>query len=215
MADCPHPEDTPEDRLARLARAIRPPAGLERRLHEELARLERTHARRRLRRVRAAAALGALAVGGLLVLAALLPPAPVRAAVAHLEHEQTLAGALDRGEAERWLARAPLPQGTALLLGKDCLVRGLWVKHLRLRLPDGRVVEALLDRSGRWRGLDGRAGTAGGLVWRAAARGRLTVLAFGAGDASELGPLVRALLTAAGPGPASHHDDKAGGGSTT
>ncbi len=214
MADRPRQEDI-EGRLARLARAPRPPAGLEGRLYEELARLERARARRRLRRVRAAAALGSLAAAGLLALAALLPPASVRAAAAHLEREQALAGALDRGEAERWLAHAPLPPGTALLLGKDCLVRGLWVKHLRLRLPDGRVVEALLDRSGRWRGLDGRAGTARGLGWRAAARGRVTALVFGAADAPGLGPLARALLTAAGPGPASHHDDTAGGGSTT
>ncbi len=197
-----------DERLRTLLRRPAVPADLAARLRANLAE-QRRQARRRLRaRALAAALAGALAAGLWLALPAQRQPAPlVEAALRHLEEERSLEG-VRTGPPLRWLARAglTLPPGAHLLLTKNCVVAGVLVRHLRLVLADGTVTEVLVETGGRWQGRLPSRGRTGGRAWRVAARGAVTVLAFGPPEASEaLAGLGRALLH--GPARPRHPND--------
>lgn len=143
---------------AMLRRALhrpRPPAGLREQLHENL-RLQRRAERRSHTAWRALAA-GVLLLAGV---AGLLwqgqptrqaVPATVAAARQHAQDEAALRET-DRAAMAAWVRSvgASLPASARVLMFKDCVVGGVAVKHLRLRLSGTATVDLMVDASGRW-----------------------------------------------------------------
>ncbi len=142
--------------LQRALRRPRPPAGLRAQLRENL-RLQR-RAERRLPVAWRGLAAGIVLLAGLAsVLWQSQPtrqavPATVAAARQHAWDEAALRET-DRAAMAAWVRSvgATLPASARVLMFKDCVVDGVAVKHLRLRLSGGATVDLMVDASGRWR----------------------------------------------------------------
>lgn len=142
-----------ETLLRRMLRHPEPPAGLSDQLKANLrlqVRAERPAAYRRR-----AAAAAVLVIAG--VLGVFWPgpqdgmPTLVAAAREHAAEESALRE-IDTADLGAWLRTvgAAAPPGDQLVLFKTCVVDGLEVKHLRLRLESGGTVDLMVDSSGQW-----------------------------------------------------------------
>lgn len=139
-----------DDELKRLLRAPQPPESLRARLQADLDRAVTTSAgtpvgkitRRRWMRHAGACALLLLGAWGAWLV---WTPMDVIAAYADTQGDRHLQG-MREGDAKAWVVanRPELPAGVQLDLVKDCWLGERQSKHLRLRGPDGAVVNVFV-----------------------------------------------------------------------
>lgn len=191
-----------DDELKRLLRAPQPPESLREKLHADLERvvaISSTGRRRRwMRRVGACALLLLGAWGAWVV----WTPADVTAAYADIQGDRHLQGVRE-GAAKAWLVatRPELPAGASVDLVKDCSLGERQSKHLRLRGPDGAVVNVFVHHQA-YTALKGH-GTIDDQVWaiRHPNPGTVVVVLY---DRRALPAHVTAILDSLFPRPAAH-----------
>ena len=191
-----------DDELKRLLRAPQPPESLQPKLQADLERAVATSGadtrRRWMRRVGACAMLLLGAWGAWVV----WTPADVTTAYADIQGDRHLQGVRE-GAAKAWLManRPELPDGVRLDLVKDCWLGERHSKHLRLRGPDGAIVNVFVHHEA-YTALKGH-GTIDDQVWaiRHPDPGTVVVVLY---DRRASPAHITAILDSLFPRPATH-----------
>ncbi len=162
--------EKPDVQLRRTLQTPQPPSSLRRQLHANL-RLQRDAERRTHCRGGAMAAVAALLLMLTVFAGSRWPSAGaelsavIAAARQHAQDEAAMRE-VDPAALSSWLQSldAGATASPRLVLFKTCVVDGVAVKHLRVRLDSGGTADFMVDASGQWRALPASRAKRGWLV---------------------------------------------------